>query len=453
MAVTVSFDAQELKLDTSEDAEQICQELEDKNVEILILQGNTIGIEAAERIGQELSKQSSLREAHFKDIFTGRGKEVIPTALEYLLSGISASEAQLTLLDLSDNAIGPIGAPAVVEFLNSSSCLTIEKLFLNNCGWGPEGSSFLATTIPRLRCLREFVCGRSRLENKGAINISKALLELENLEVLIFNQNGIKEEGVIHLVEVLEANADTIREFDLGDNWIKAEGSKAICDVLKRAKNLESFHLSDAYLDNEDFGEICKAISCSPSFANLMSASFEGNELSGGTTVDLIISTFSHCRRDFTLDLLDNDFTPDELKRLETLSQKIKILVDEDDDDDYSNDESVSGNASDLSNGYVNIEPELREISHDFIKETKVKPFNEEKIHQAFALLIRPGLKKSGDNQVDYQAIQILSEELGLIKCEMTGKKKPYAADAIKYITNHLDELPQTYKDFFQNVD
>lgn len=341
---TISFDGKGLRLDTSEQAEIICHEITCEEVDVLILQGNTIGIEAAERIRLELVHHPELKEAHFKDIFTSRGREEVPIAMDHLLKGISESGAQLTLLDLSDNAIGPIGAPSVIEFLETNSAKTIEKLYLNNCGLGPEGSTSIAACIPKLKMLREFVCGRNRLENKGATNMSRALSELNTLEVLKLPQNGISVKGITKLTDALQSNIDTIKEIDLSDNTIKAEGADSLEGPISRAKNLKVLRLDDALLENEGFSIICDALSKSQALETMREASFEGNEIHGQKIVDLIDLTFSACRTDFILNLLANDFTKNELIQLESLSGRFKVTVDDPSDCElYSDEEDDDG--------------------------------------------------------------------------------------------------------------
>lgn len=359
-STTISFDAQGMRLDTSEDAETICHELACEEVEILILQGNTIGVEAAERMRYEFIHHPELKEAHFKDIFTSRGREEVPIAMNHLLKGITEGGAKLTLLDLSDNAIGPIGAPSVIEFLESSSAETIEKLYLNNCGLGPEGSTSIAACIPRLRRLREFICGRNRLENKGATNMSRALMELNSLEVLKLPQNGINVKGIKSLCDVLQSNISTIKEIDLSDNTIKAEGAESLDVPISRAKNLQVLKLDDALLQNTGFSIICDSLSKSQVLGTMREATFEGNELRGSKVIDLIEYTFSQCRKDFTLNLLANEFKRSDLKRLQDFgdSRGFKIIVDdpedcpssdedEDDEQDSDDDENSCSTSDD----------------------------------------------------------------------------------------------------------
>lgn len=47
--------------------------------------------------------------------------------------------AQLTQLDLSDNAFGPDGVRSIETLLKSKACYTLQELRLNNCGMGIGG--------------------------------------------------------------------------------------------------------------------------------------------------------------------------------------------------------------------------------------------------------------------------------------------------------------------------
>lgn len=59
---------------------------------------------------------------------------------------MTASGAQLTELDLSDNAIGPMAVPGIEEFLAGQSAFSLKTLKLNNCGLGIAGQVSLNYT-------------------------------------------------------------------------------------------------------------------------------------------------------------------------------------------------------------------------------------------------------------------------------------------------------------------
>ena len=145
---TLSFDGQGMKLNTETDAQEVVTKIKaHKNMETLVFSGNTVGIEAAKAIGKALETHPEFKNAHWKDMFTGRMKTEIPPALQHLSRGIMTAGAQLVELDLSDNAFGPIGMDGIVDLLKSPSCYTLKVLKLNNTGCGITGGKKLAETL------------------------------------------------------------------------------------------------------------------------------------------------------------------------------------------------------------------------------------------------------------------------------------------------------------------
>ena len=70
--VELSFDGQGLKLNSEDDAADVCDKIvKHGDMHRLTFSGNTIGIEAAAAIGRALEKHPELRRAHWKDMFTG----------------------------------------------------------------------------------------------------------------------------------------------------------------------------------------------------------------------------------------------------------------------------------------------------------------------------------------------------------------------------------------------
>lgn len=106
-------------------------------------------------------------------------------------SGLNLAGAQLTELDLSDNAFGPIGVEGLAGLLASESCYSLKELRLNNNGLGISGGKMLAKAL--LQChansaaagkalaLKTLIAGRNRLENDGA----KALSEVFQVSIMI----------------------------------------------------------------------------------------------------------------------------------------------------------------------------------------------------------------------------------------------------------------------------
>lgn len=107
-----------------------------------------MGPEAAKTIAKCLEEHgSNLKRALWKDMFTGRMKDEIPLALEYLGKGLCTAGTKLVELDLSDNAFGPIGVKGLAALLSSSSCYSLQELRLNNNGLGISGAKMLAQAL------------------------------------------------------------------------------------------------------------------------------------------------------------------------------------------------------------------------------------------------------------------------------------------------------------------
>lgn len=101
-----------------------------KVLRFLNLEGNTLGVEAAGAIAKALEKHPELQQALWKDLFTGRMKEEIPIALKALGQGMITAGAHLTVLDCSDNALGPNGMVGLVDLLKSVTCYSLKVCFL-----------------------------------------------------------------------------------------------------------------------------------------------------------------------------------------------------------------------------------------------------------------------------------------------------------------------------------
>uniref|UniRef100_A0A8W7PE69 Ran-GTPase activating protein 1 C-terminal domain-containing protein n=1 Tax=Anopheles coluzzii TaxID=1518534 RepID=A0A8W7PE69_ANOCL len=189
-----------------------------KDMRFLNLEGNTLGVEAAKGIARALEKHPELKQALWKDLFTGRMKEEIPIALKALGQGMITAGAQLTVLDCSDNALGPNGMVGLVDLLKSATCYTLEQLKLNNCGLGIEGGTMLAKAlleghtasrkVGKPLALKVFIAGRNRLENAGAKALSEMFATVGTLEQIEMPQNGIYHVGITALSDAFRVNPE-----------------------------------------------------------------------------------------------------------------------------------------------------------------------------------------------------------------------------------------------------
>ncbi|KAG9219827.1 hypothetical protein CCMSSC00406_0009383 [Pleurotus cornucopiae] len=322
-----------LTLESREDAQQYLDEISTPSaITEIHLSGNTIGIGAAEAIGEALKEMNSLRVANFSDIFTRRSIAEIPKSLESLLTPLLHTYT-LRSLDLSGNAFGERVAPVLVPLLTTNR--SIHTLNLNNQGLGPAAGIILADALHRSALLsaehneepqlRVLIIGRNRLEH-SAHAWGKAFSVHTNLEGVHMPQNGIKADGFGAIVKGL-ANARALRHLNLQDNWGKnsVEGEDEDTDswphltsALASWPSLAFLNIADCCLTPESFSPMLEQLA-------------EGNHASLHTLVldnsDLNSETYEQMR----------GIVKDNLPALKTLS----LALNEDLEDDEYVDEMV----------------------------------------------------------------------------------------------------------------
>ncbi|XP_059388999.1 ran GTPase-activating protein 1b [Carassius carassius] len=288
--VELSYKGQGLKLDNAESVKEMVQEIERcQGLQSLRLEGNTLGVEAAQAIAKSLEAKRELEQCHWSDLFTGRLRSEIPPALKSLGYSLMTSGARLTHLDLSDNAFGPDGVKGIESLLKSTACYTLLELRLNNCGMGIGGGMVLASALTEchkqssaagspLR-LKVFIAGRNRLENDGATALAKAFKLLGSLEEVHMPQNGINHLGITALATAIKHNPN-LQVLNLNDNTFTKRGSIAMAEAIRYLQCLKVINFGDCLVRSEgaiaiagalreglpflrelnlSFGEICEA--------------------------------------------------------------------------------------------------------------------------------------------------------------------------------------------------
>ncbi|XP_056379978.1 ran GTPase-activating protein 1 isoform X2 [Hyla sarda] len=266
----LSFKGRTLKLNTAQDAEEVVQEIEGfEGLQALRLEGNTVGVEAAKAIAKSLEKKTDLTRCHWSDMFTGRLRSEIPPALISLGEALITAGAQLTELDLSDNAFGPDGVRGFEALLKSPSCYTLQELRLNNCGMGIGGGKILAAALIECRkksssigkplSLKIFVAGRNRLENDGATALAEAFRLIGTLEEVHMPQNGINHAGITALAEAFKENP-LLKVINLNDNTFTDKGGIAMAEALKTLRQVEQINFGDCLVRSKGALAIAAAL-------------------------------------------------------------------------------------------------------------------------------------------------------------------------------------------------
>ncbi|XP_030649428.1 ran GTPase-activating protein 1a [Chanos chanos] len=266
----LSYKGQGLKLDNAQSVEGIVRDIREfQGLRALRLEGNTVGVEAAQAIAKALEDKNDFQCCYWSDMFTGRLRSEIPPALNSLGDALMMAGAKLRVLDLSDNAFGPDGVRGIEKLLKSAACHTLQELRLNNCGMGIGGGKILAAALTEchkqssalgapLR-LKVFIAGRNRLENDGATALAQAFQLMGSLEEIHMPQNGINHPGVTALASAIQCNPQ-LRVLNLNDNTFTKKGAIAMAQALKHLRSVQVINFGDCLVRSEGALAIAEAV-------------------------------------------------------------------------------------------------------------------------------------------------------------------------------------------------
>lgn len=270
---TFSLAGKGLKLDTKEDLEKHIQPLaESTNVTHIDLSGNTLGVAACAALAPILSSKTNLQSADLHDIFTSRLLEEIPPALSSLLTALLECP-NLHTIDLSDNAFGLKTKEPLVDFL--SKHVPLKHLILNNNGMGPIAGTSIAEALVTLAERKEaarkegkdvpdlesIVCGRNRLENGSMPAWAKAYeAHKSGIKSVKMTQNGIRSEGISHLISSGLSHCDGLEVLDMQDNTFTFQGARALAKALQGWAGLKELGVGDDLLGGRGAIKVFEAL-------------------------------------------------------------------------------------------------------------------------------------------------------------------------------------------------
>ncbi|KAI9783879.1 MAG: hypothetical protein M1816_001131 [Peltula sp. TS41687] len=271
-ASVFSLEGRGLRLETAADIEPHLQALRDNSsVEEVRLGGNTLGVEACEALARVLETKDTLHVVNLADIFTSRLVTEIPPALSSLLNAVLKLPAVHTV-DLSDNAFGLATQAPLVDFLSRHTPL--QHLILNNNGLGPRAGAMIGDALASLHAKKEaarkdgkevpsletVICGRNRLENGSMEAWARAFAAHKGVKAVKMVQNGIRQEGVSHLLRAGLRHATGLKVLDLQDNTFTVLGSRALAEVLPEWKEVQELGIGDCLLSARGAVVVAEAI-------------------------------------------------------------------------------------------------------------------------------------------------------------------------------------------------
>jgi Ran GTPase-activating protein 1 len=193
------------------------------------------------------------------DIFTGRLLNEIPEALSSLLTSI-LNLPNLHTINLNDNAFGLNTQAPLVAFL--AAHVPLKHLYLNNNGLGPHAGILIADALSELHEKKEaarkegkdvpyletVICGRNRLENGSMTAWAKTFSLHNKVKEVKMVQNGIRQEGISHLLSEGLSHATELKVLDLQDNTFTIMAAKALAKVVSNWAEIQELGVGDSLL-------------------------------------------------------------------------------------------------------------------------------------------------------------------------------------------------------------
>lgn len=166
----------------------------------------------------------------------------------------------LHTVDLSDNAFGLNTVAPLVDFLSQHTPL--RYLYLNNNGLGPAAGVLVADALTALAAKKDaarnegkqvpdlelVICGRNRLENGSMAAWAKAYAANKGVKTIKMTQNGIRQEGISHLITDGISKLSGLETLDLQDNTFTAMGATALGSVVGNWTELRELGVGDCLL-------------------------------------------------------------------------------------------------------------------------------------------------------------------------------------------------------------
>ncbi|KIY62378.1 RNI-like protein [Cylindrobasidium torrendii FP15055 ss-10] len=292
LPVVADFTDRALKLETPEAVEALFKGIDLARVEKLVMTGNVVGIGGGEGLGNVIRKMPNLRIAKLDSIFITKTIDEIPPAMTFICSALAECK-NLKDVNISSNAFGVRSVDPIVPLLKISS--TFETLNLMNLGLNSEGGRRIAQLIlesvkdskvpPSIRTL---ICSRNRLEDPSAAAWGALLGALPLLERFEIENNGFFEDGILAIATGLQScpalkhlyiRDAVVAKYDYDENpdAISERGWKALADVVRGAKNLETLSLPDTSYRTDGCAELVAALG-EGTYPHLETLNLFGNE-------------------------------------------------------------------------------------------------------------------------------------------------------------------------------
>jgi Ran GTPase-activating protein 1 len=138
----------------------------------------------------------------------------------------------------------------------------LQHLYLNNNGLGPHAGILIADALSELHAKKEearkkgqdvpyletVICGRNRLENGSMTAWAKTFKLHNKVKEIKMVQNGIRQEGISHLLSEGLRHTSALEVLDLQDNTFTLLGARALAEVVPGWAELVELGVGDSLL-------------------------------------------------------------------------------------------------------------------------------------------------------------------------------------------------------------
>lgn len=264
---------------TSERAEELLAGLTE-GVESIKLSGKSFGDGSASAAAAALQRISpSLKRLDLADIIASRPEEEAKRTLATIADALSSCK-HLTLIDLSDNALGAKGIRAVGGLLAGQKDL--EELLLCNNGLAADAGKLITASLLETgpTALIKLHFHNNLLETAGSVALAPVVEKSPKLADFRFSSLRLGREGAVRICRALKPRIETtLVRLNLSDNTFGEEGAEALTEALGSAPLLESLLLRDSALGDDGVKTVCEALAKNAPKLTVLDIS--GNEMAG----------------------------------------------------------------------------------------------------------------------------------------------------------------------------
>lgn len=152
--------------------------------------------------------------------------------------------------------------------------MPLQHLYLNNNGLGPHAGILIADALSELHAKKEaarkegktvpdletVICGRNRLENGSMTAWAKTYSLHNKIKTIKMVQNGIRQEGISHLISEGLKHTAGLEVLDLQDNTFTLRGSMALAAVAPSWASLRELAVGDCLLGGKGSVRVAAAL-------------------------------------------------------------------------------------------------------------------------------------------------------------------------------------------------